>query len=163
MNYRYPVCIRGGLRTRTLELLCFVCKTMVCCTPDSDFTCFVCTEGVLRTPDTDTWINLRQIAERSANLGVPGGLKPVCSGRRHQHACCEHPRDLRLSAEGCIARWQRAPGGEPSRVELPGPAAAGGPPGFAGRRCFGGGIGARPYMRVDDEPAGYAGKASGGS
>ena len=23
-----------------------------------------------------------------------GGLKPCCSGRRHQNACCEHPRDL---------------------------------------------------------------------
>ena len=60
-------------------------------------------------------------------------------------------------------QWQRAPGGEPSRVELPGPAAAGGPPRIAGRRCFAGGVGARPYMRGDDEPAGCAGKASGGS
>ena len=25
---------------------------------------------------------------------MPGGLKPCCSGRKHQNACCEHPRDL---------------------------------------------------------------------
>jgi len=25
-----------------------------------------------------------------------GGLKPCCSGRKHQNACCKHPRDLGL-------------------------------------------------------------------
>ena len=62
------------------------------------------------------------------------------------------------SLRGCGRREESPPGSS-----SPGPAPAGGPPRIAGRRCFGGDIGARSYMRVDDEPAGSAGKASGGS
>ena len=31
-----------------------------------------------------------------------GGLKPCCSGRKHQNACCKHPRDLPPAA-ACLA------------------------------------------------------------
>ena len=30
---------------------------------------------------------------RFDSVRVPGGLKPFCSGRKHQNACCKHPRD----------------------------------------------------------------------